>query len=227
MGAFAGGEGRHSVKVNFSALETAPARLEPYPHCIVSGFLSAPALAAAIRDFPPLDMAGLFLPEALRYGPEFQALLDIVDGPEMRRLIGAKLGLDLSGTTTLVTVRGCCQRKDGRIHADAKFKLATILLYLNEDWSAPGGRLRVLRSGTDIEDHAGEVPPTGGTLFCFKVQNNSWHGHKPFVGRRRYIMLNYCKSEELRNKEVARHRLSGRLKQLKRLVGIGKIGVAA
>ena len=98
-----------------------------------------------------------------------------------------------------------------------------MLLYLNEPWQDGGGRLRVLRSGTDLEDYAGEVPPNGGTLFCFKVQSNSWHGHKPHVGVRRYLMINYCTSEELRNKEWTRHLWSGRLKKLKRIFGIGKI----
>jgi hypothetical protein len=56
----------------------------------------------------------------------------------------------------MITVRSNCQVKDGRIHADATFKLATLLLYLNEPWVAQGGRLRVLRSDTDIEDYAAE-----------------------------------------------------------------------
>jgi SM-20-related protein len=72
----------------------------------------------------------------------------------------------------MVTVRSNCQAKDGRIHADATFKLATLLLYLNEPWSPQGGRLRGRRSATDMEDYAAEVAPEGGLLFCFKVQPN-------------------------------------------------------
>ncbi len=62
----------------------------------------------------------------------------------------------------MVTVRSNCQAKDGRIHADAKFKLATLLLYLNEDWVDQGGKLRVLRSGTDIENSQRKSRPPGG-----------------------------------------------------------------
>jgi len=68
------------------------------------------------------------------------------------------------------------------IHVDATFKLATLLLYLNEPWSPQGGRLRVLRSATDMEAYAAEVAPEGGLLFCFKVQPNSWHGQISCVG---------------------------------------------
>jgi len=30
-----------------------------------------------------------------------------------------------------------------------------------------------------------EVPPSDGTLVAFKRSDNSWHGHKPFSGKRR------------------------------------------
>ena len=81
----------------------------------------------------------------------------------------------------------------------------------------------MLRSGTDIEDFAAEVAPLGGLAFIFRVQANSWHGHKPFVGPRRYVMLNYCTDMESRDREVARHRWSDRVKKFERLFGIGRI----
>jgi hypothetical protein len=192
---------------------------------IVPGFLSAEENDAAIRDFPKLDMAGLFVPDDLTFGPAFGSLLEAMRGPEVRAVVAEKLDLDLSGKPTMVTLRGCAQAKDGRIHADSKFKLATLLLYLNEPWQSTGGQLRLLRSADDIEDYAREIPPEGGTLVCFKVQPNSWHGHKPFVGLRRYLMLNYCQSEALRDRELGRHRLSGRVKKVKRWFGIGKMAV--
>ena len=36
-----------------------------------------------------------------------------------------------------------------------------------------------------------EVPPLAGTLLAFRRSENSWHGHKPFDGLRRAIMLNW------------------------------------
>ena len=208
---------------NFDAFRATPLKTDPYPHLVVPNFLSQEDVGSAIADFPKLDMAGLFLPESLEYGAAFAELLAEMQGPGMRALVGEKLGLDLSKAPTLATVRSCCQGKDGRIHPDSSFKLATILLYLNEPWAPQGGRLRILRSGTDLEDYSAEVPPEGGLLICFKVQPNSWHGHHPYVGPRRYLMINYCGDEALRDAEASRHRLSGRVKKLGRAFGFGRI----
>ncbi len=209
--------------IQYAAVETAKVEREPYPHFVVPNFLGPDNLKKVIRDFPDLDMAGLFLPEATHYGPVFEKLLAELAGPKLRALVSEKLDVDLSGRPALITLRSCCQAGDGQIHADSKFKLATLLLYLNEPWAPQGGRLRVLRSATDINDYAAEVPPEGGTLVAFKVQPNSWHGHEPFVGPRRYVMLNYCRDEDVMMREAARHRLSGRVKKFKRLFGVGKI----
>ena len=38
-------------------------------------------------------------------------------------------------------------------------------------------------------------PPNGGVLAAFRVGRNSWHGHKPFVGQRRYVMFNWLRSD--------------------------------
>ena len=209
--------------LDYQAFRASEPHTDPFPYVVTPAFLNPAALAQTIKDFPKIDMGGLFLPEAASYGPAFASLLRELEGPEVRQIVEEKLDIDLRGRPTMITVRSNCQAKDGRIHADATFKLATLLLYLNEPWAAQGGRLRVLRSGTEIEDYAAEVPPEGGLLFCFRVQPNSWHGHKPFVGPRRYVMLNYCAGIESRNREMVRHRISGRVKRFKRMFGIGRI----
>lgn len=209
--------------LNFDKLDATVATLEPYPHAIVPGFLSDEATLEVIRDYPKLDMAGLFLPEDLNYGPAFAQVLQELESPRFRASVGKLLGVDLTGLSTMITVRGCAQAKDGRIHADSKWKVASLLLYFNEPWAKGEGRLRILRSKDSLEDYAAELPPNGGSLVLFKVQPNSWHGHKPYVGVRRYIMINYCTDQAARDSEFARHRLSGRIKKAKRLFGIGKI----
>ena len=60
----------------------------------------------------------------------------------------------------------------------------------------------------------GLLSPNGGTFASFKVSNNSWHGHKPFVGQRRYVMFNWVKSEAALNRQLSRHKLSARIKKL-------------
>jgi len=208
--------------LKLSTLLETPVVTDPYPYQIVPHALSSGDLEDVIRDFPKLDMGGLFLPEALKYGPRFAQLLEELQGTEFRRVVGAKFGVDLTNAPLLTTIRGCSRAKDGRIHTDAKFKVISVLLYLNDTWSGEKGRLRVLRSPDDIEDYAAEVPPEGGTLFSFQVTPNCWHGHKPFVGVRRAIMLNYCTDESLWERETKRHRISGRLKNFRRLFGKGR-----
>jgi hypothetical protein len=205
------------------ALRASAVATDPFPHFVAPAVLSRRDVDAAIRHFPKIDMGGLFLPESFPCGPALTKLLKELEGPRVRRIVEEKLGIDLEDRPTMITLRGNCSAKDGRIHAGATFKLATLLLYLNEEWADTGGRLRVLRSGTDIEDYAAEVSPEGGLAFCFRVQPNSWHGHKPFVGSRRCVMLNYCTDKETRDREVARHRWSNRVKKVERLLGIGKI----
>jgi SM-20-related protein len=111
-----------------------------------------------------------------------------------------------------------CKKKDGGIHTDSKTKIITVLLYLNEHWGDEGGRLRLLRNGTDLDSYVAEVPPTNGTLLLFRRSDNSWHGHKPYEGPRRAIQFNWVTSEDVVRKEQGRHRLSTRVKWLKNLV---------
>ncbi len=213
--------------LNCAALRSSAVATDPFAYFVTPDFLSREDVDTAIRDFPKIDMGGLFLPESFPYGAAFAKLLKELEGAQARRIVESKLGINLEGRPTMVTLRGACQAKDGRIHADATFKLATLLLYLNEDWADMGGWLRVLRSGEDIENYAAEVAPTGGLAVCLRVQPNSWHGHKPFVGPRRYVRLNYCTDQAARDREVARHRWSNRVKKVERLFGIGKVPQAA
>ncbi len=199
---------------NLDAFAATPLMAEPFPHMIVPRFLRRSALAELAADFPQIAKPGSFPASELRYGPRFAALLEALEGPELRDAFAAKFSMDLTHRPTMVTVRGRAQRKDGRIHADSKTKLITVLLYMNETWEAPGGRLRLLRSQNDLGDYFAEVPPIEGTLLAFKVTPNSWHGHEPIEGERRVIQLNWVTDESVVRHEQARHRFSARLKRL-------------
>jgi hypothetical protein len=72
-----------------------------------------------------------------------------------------------------------------------------VLVYFNQDWTNEEGQLRMLRSASDIEDYAAEVAPLGGTLLAFRRTDDSYHGHKPFVGERRMVQMNYLKANRL------------------------------
>ena len=81
----------------------------------------------------------------------------------------------------MCTVRGFLQKKDGSIHTDSKTKIITVLLYLNEGWDNDGGRLRLLRNGTDLEDYVAEVPPTDGTLLANSPAPRTFRGSAAVV----------------------------------------------
>lgn len=193
---------------------TTPLVAEPFPYMIVPGFLRPQSLAAIAGDFPKIAQAGSFPVSELTIGPVFGTFLDELRGPAFRDAVAAKFGEDLADLPDMVTIRGRARAKDGQIHRDSKTKIITILIYMNGQWEAPGGRLRLLRSEDNLEDVIAEVPPDEGTLLAFRVTPNSWHGHHPFVGERRVIQLNWVTSQDVVRHEQRRHSLTARLKRM-------------
>jgi SM-20-related protein len=199
--------------INLDALARAPLAREPFIYTAAPDLVS-PDNAAAIRaDFPEIADSGLLPVEATRPGPKFREFLDEVDGPDFARALGEKFGVDLMGRPKMITVRGRCAKQDGRIHTDSKAKFVTVLFYFNDPWEAKAGRLRLLRSATDLNDMIAEIPPEAGTMIAFKRSDNSFHGHEPFEGVRRYVMINWMTSGLAASRELMRHRLSARVKQ--------------
>lgn len=215
----AGPDGRSRQKrgkmIDLEAVKNAPVAREPFSYFLAERVLDADSLAAIRADFPTITSSGIHPVEQVAGGAAFDKLVAELRSPEFEATIGEKFGVDLSGKPLMITVRGRAHKRDGRIHTDSVDKLITGLLYLNDpNWSAPTGRLRLLRNGTDLEDYLAEVPPNGGTLVMFKRSDKSWHGHHPFEGERRYLMFNWMTSELTHAKNVGRHRLSSRLKKL-------------
>jgi SM-20-related protein len=200
--------------IDLAAFERTPLIAEPFPYLIVPGFVPPQGRQALAADFPRIDQGGSFPVGELSFGPAFARFLAEIEGEPMRRAFAAKFGIDLAGRPTIVTVRGQARPGDGRIHADAASKLITVLIYMNEDWEAPGGRLRLLRARDDLDSAVAEVPPAAGTLLAFRVTPNSWHGHKPANGPRRVVQLNWVMSQGVVRRERLRHGLSARIKRL-------------
>ncbi len=189
-------------------------RTDPYPYIVVPGFVQGEALAAVLQDFPDIEHPGSMPISAVSGGQAYESLLSELQGDAFRRVVAEKFGFSLEGFPIMTTVRGVMREKDGRIHTDSKTKVVTVLLYLNDSWEAEGGNLRVLRDGEDIENFVEEVPPTAGTLIAFKVTDNCWHGHKPVVGKRLSIQMNYLVGEAAKGKHQFFHRLSAKLKKV-------------
>jgi len=187
---------------------------EPFEYLILPGFLRPEMLAAISRDFPNITKPGSFPVETLQFGKAFRELLNELESDTFRHAVEQKFGLDLTGRPTIITVRGHTDGTDGRIHTDSRTKIITMLIYFNEDWHESGGRLRLLRSGTDMEDYVAEVEPSIGTLLAFRRSDHSWHGHKPFVGPRRAIQLNWVVDEKVKRREQKRHGISAFFKNL-------------
>lgn len=200
--------------IDLDLISRVPLTVDPFTFFAATGVLSDTDLAAIRDDFPKIEKPGVYPLSALEYGLAFKRLIDEIQSDDLARIVGDKLGIDLVGLPLMITVRGHAQAKDGRAHTDTKDKVATCLLYLNDSWDNGGGRLRMLRGPDDMDDYAAEIPPNGGTLAGFKVGENSWHGHKPFVGQRRYVMFNWIRSESAMQRQIGRHKFSAKIKKL-------------
>ncbi len=198
-----------------------PLARDPFDHVIVPGFVHEAACARIDADFPKIEKGGSYPADTLDRRPDFDAFLAELQNDPLRAAVEAKFDIDLTDRPTMVTLRGQSRAKDGRIHTDSESKLITALIYMNSAWEAEGGRLRLLRGQNDIEDYAAEVPPARGTLLMFRCSPQAYHGHKPFVGARRSIQLNWVTSAAVLKRELTRHGLSA---WTKRLFGAGAAG---
>ena len=159
--------------LNFDKLAQAELQREPFDYVIVPGFLSPENLKRVVGDYPDLK-GGSYPLEEVAMTPALQELIGELDGPEFERLIADKFRVGLSGKPKMYSLRGYCRSSDGKIHTDSKDKIITVLLYLNDTWKGrEGGKLRLLKNGTDLNAYVAEVPPDNGTLLVFRRAENS------------------------------------------------------
>jgi hypothetical protein len=205
------------ITLDYAKLLTTPVSNHPFPHVVVPDFVPPAALDAVLADMPPLDKRGSFPLDSVRLGPNAAALMQAMQEPMLRGAIEGLFGIDLHDAPTMVTLRGWTSERDGRIHCDSTAKRVTVLLYLNrptDAWSRQEGCLRLLRGPDDLEDFAVEVPPVNGTLLVFPNGPSTWHGHRPFVGPRYSVQLNYMTTDVKARSELRRHRISAFVKRL-------------
>jgi SM-20-related protein len=207
---------------DLETFEKTPVNPDPYDHLIITQFVKAEALKRINADYPKIDDVGSFPIDSLKFGPGFQAMVDALESEEFRKAFERKFKIDLTDRPSTITARGRCGTRDGNIHTDSTSKIVTILLYINSAWDQPGGRLRLLRSGTDINDFAVEVPPAEGTLLAFLRSDKSWHGHLPFIGERRVIQFNWVTGKGSQQLSMIRHGISASVKRMLGAVKGGK-----
>jgi SM-20-related protein len=175
--------------LNLDMLRAARVETAPFQYTILPGFLGADTVRQINATYPKIEKGGSYPVESLDQSMAIKAVIDELDGPDFERLVAEKFDVELAGRPKMYSLRGYTRAKDGSIHTDSKDKIITVLLYLNENWQQPGGRLRILRDGKNVDNFAAEVPPDNGTLLVFKRSDTSWHGHHPFDGPRRSLQM--------------------------------------
>ncbi len=164
---------------------------DPFEYLIVPEFIKPNARPRLDEDYPVIGTPGSYSLNRLRYGPAFAGLMEELRGDTIRQAFEAKFGVELKNLPVVITVRGRSGTRDGNIHTDTVGKIITVLIYMSRSWDPEGGRLRLLRSAHDLDDYIAEIPPSNGTLLAFRRCDHSFHGHKPFIGERRVIQLNW------------------------------------
>ena len=202
--------------LDLDRLRAEPLCRDPFDFVVVEEFVRRDELRPIVADFPHVPGHGSFPVESLECGPAFSRLVAALTGPALRCAVEEKFALDLADRPTMVTVRALSDGKDGRIHTDSASKIITLLLYLNPDWDLLEGRLRLLHGPDDIDDYVREVMPLAGTMLAFRRSARSFHGHRPHIGERRAVQLNWVTEPAVVRRELTRHRWSARWKALNR-----------
>jgi SM-20-related protein len=202
------------AQLNLDKLRNARIEQQPFSYTIVPGFLSPETVSRINATYPNIEKGGSYPIESLQSNMAIKDVIAELDSPEFQKVIADKFDVALEGRPKMYSLRGYTRAKDGSIHTDSKDKIITVLLYLNENWQQPGGRLRILRDGTNVDNFAAEVPPDNGTLLVFKRSDTSWHGHHPFEGPRRSLQMNWMTSEGSKGWHKVRHSISAAVKKL-------------
>ncbi|HEX7341630.1 MAG TPA: 2OG-Fe(II) oxygenase [Rhodanobacteraceae bacterium] len=190
---------------------------QPFSFMVAHGVLPQDQRQALMHDFPRYAEAGFFPYDEADCGPSVQALVQQLVSDEVADALGQRLGIDhLAGYPTLVTLCRSLNLRHGTIHTDSKSKVATALVYLNENWpDTSDGCLRFLRSIDDIDAMVSpEVKPLYGEFVAFRRADNSFHGHLPYEGERQVIQVAWLVSEEAKLRKTQRGHLSRLFKKL-------------
>jgi hypothetical protein len=190
---------------------------EPFAYLIATDLLDDRARIALQGGFPAARQAGFIPHEAADCGNAINRLIGEITAREFADALGDRLGVpNLSAFPVLVTICSRLNKRHGTIHTDSRSKIASALLYLNEDWT-PGsaGSLRLLASADDIESVlTPEIPPLYGTLVAFRRAENSFHGHLPFEGERRVIQFAWLADRDALERKTRRGHMQRLLKRV-------------
>lgn len=197
---------------------TAQVRREPFAFLTTTGVLADADRSRLAADFPGYPSAGFFPHDPADCGPSVNALVDELTSPAFADRIGSQLGIERLGQyPTLVTLCRLLNRRHGTIHTDSRSKIATALVYLNDEWpdTIEGGSLRFLAKIDDIDAMVvPELKPLYGHFAVFRRADNSFHGHLPHEGERRVIQVAWLTSADEKLRKTRRGKFSRFFKKL-------------
>lgn len=199
--------------INYSAIENVDVETSPFPFFGVENVFAEEAREGLLSTFPKIEAGGSLPLNSLPIAGRFAELVEEIKSDRFRQVMAEKFQVDLSDKPLIITARGFSRAKDGQIHTDSKTKLITILLYVNDGWDSPTGRLRMLNS-ENLEDYAAEFSSSIGQMIAFKVTDNCWHGYHSYEGQRQSLQINYLVEEKYTWHHTYRHKLSAFFKKL-------------
>jgi SM-20-related protein len=118
--------------IDLEAIRAAPVTHEPFSYFVATDVISSADLERIKSDFPAIASTGVFPLDCLKYGANFEHLIDEIRSGDLEEILAQKLNASLNGKPLMITVRGHCHPRDGSIHTDSKDKIVTYLLYLND-----------------------------------------------------------------------------------------------
>ena len=124
--------------LDLEALSAAPLVRDPFTFTVVPNAIRVADAESIRADFPVIADSGLLPVEATSPGQRFRDLIAELRSVEVAKAFSEKFGVNLVGRPQMITVRGRCAAKDGRIHTDSETKLITVLIYFNDAWEAKG-----------------------------------------------------------------------------------------
>jgi len=201
--------------INYNSIIKAKLNKEPFKYFVIKDFINKNHVKDLSQEFPNIETSGSIPLSSLSYEAKFNEFVKELEGDEFREVMAKKFDVDLAERPVMITARGVCKKGNGKIHIDSKGKVLTLLIYFNDEWDSEGGKLRLLHEGgEDLENYFEEIEPLIGTLVAFECVENAWHGHKPHIGIRRSMQLNWVKDSGYLGKEQTRHKFSALIKRL-------------
>jgi hypothetical protein len=200
--------------LDFEVLKRSDVGTDPFMHTTGDGLVRPEAVESLQASFPRIETYGYQTLENITPEGTFAELLEELRSQELAEVLGEKFGRDYVGLPRLITVRRLSAAHEGHIHCDSEKKVMSLLIYLNDSWDAPGGRLRLLRREDSFDDYAVEVTPKTGTFLAFPRTDDSWHGHTSFAGERRAVQVAWLRSQADLDRKTKSHRFKRAMKRI-------------